>query len=129
MAKSAGCHEGRGHAQFDVRDFVLYADIWDHTRDKLRVKWCGPAQVTATTSNWVFEIQNLITGERKEAHASRLKFYADRSLEINEELLLHMAHNSEGHVVDELVGTRYNAKEKQHEIKVHWRGLDEIDDS
>ncbi|KAG1699785.1 hypothetical protein DVH05_012678 [Phytophthora capsici] len=60
-------------AQFDIGDYVLYADVWQHTRSKQRVKWCGPAQVTGTVSNWIFEIENLITGQRREAHASRLK--------------------------------------------------------
>lgn len=120
---------GTSMAQFDIGDFVLYADVWAHARDKLKVKWCGPAQVTAATSNWVFEIQNMITGERKEAHASRLKFYADSTLEINEELLLHVAHNSEGHVVHSLLDARYSAKEKRHELRVHWRGLDTAEDS
>ncbi|KAG2789690.1 hypothetical protein PC129_g11034 [Phytophthora cactorum] len=116
-------------AQFDIGDYVLYAEVWQHTRSKLRAKWCGPAQVTATVSNWIFEIQNMITGQRKEAHASRLKLYTDASLNINEDLLLHVAHNSEGHVVDSLLKARYNMNEKHHEIKVHWRGLDEIEDS
>jgi hypothetical protein len=120
---------GTAMAQFDIGDYVLYADVWQHTRDKLRVKWCGPAQVTATSSNWIFEIQNLITGEQREAHASRLKFYADASLEVTAELLKHVAHNSEGHVVDQLLEARYNAKDKQHELKVHWRGLDVVEDS
>eukprot|EP00644_Phytophthora_capsici_P008513 jgi/Phyca11/16446/fgenesh1_pg.PHYCAscaffold_20_\ len=104
---------------FDIGDYVLYADVWQHTR----------TQVTATISNWIFEIQNLITGQRKEAHASRLKFYADESLEVNEELLMHVAHNSEGHVVDTLLKARYNPSAKRHEIKVHWRGLDTVEDS
>ncbi|KAF4132616.1 Chromo (CHRromatin Organization MOdifier) domain [Phytophthora infestans] len=116
-------------AQFDIGDFVLYADVWQHTRSKLRVKWCGPAQVVGTVSNWVFEIQNLVTGQRKEAHASRLKFYADSSLNVNEDLLQHIAHNSEGHIVESLLKARYNKNEKCHEIKVHWRGLDILEDS
>ncbi|KAF4144468.1 Chromo (CHRromatin Organization MOdifier) domain [Phytophthora infestans] len=101
-------------AQFDIGDFVLYADVWQHTRSKLRVKWCGPAQVV---------------GQRKEAHASRLKFYADISLSVNEDLLQHIAHSSEGHIVESLLKARYNKNEKCHEIKVHWRGLDILEDS
>ncbi|ETM02791.1 hypothetical protein L917_00835 [Phytophthora nicotianae] len=87
-------------AQFEIGDFVLYA-----------------------------EIQNLITGQRKEAHASRLKFYADSSLDVTEDLMLHVAQNSEGYVVDSLLKARYNQQEKRHEIKVSWRGLDVIEDS
>ncbi|KAG3098432.1 hypothetical protein PI125_g15327 [Phytophthora idaei] len=111
--------KGTTMAQFDIGDFVLYADVWQHTRGKLRVKWCGPAQVVSTVSNWMFEIENLVTGQRKEAHSIRLKFYADNSLDVNEDLLQHIAHNSEGHVVDFLLKARYNKIAKRHEIKVH----------
>ncbi|GMF29415.1 unnamed protein product [Phytophthora lilii] len=72
--------QGTTMAQFDIGDFVLYADVWQHTRSKLRVNWCGPAQVVATTSNWMFEVRNLVTGQQKEVHVSRLKFYSDSSL-------------------------------------------------
>ncbi|GMF45863.1 unnamed protein product [Phytophthora fragariaefolia] len=121
--------KGAAMAQFDIGDYVLYADVWQHTRSKLRVKWCGPAQVTATVSNWIFEIENLITGQRREAHASRLKFYADASMDVSEHLLRHVAHNSEGHVVAELLNARYNPTLKQHEIELRWRGLSEAEDS
>ncbi|KAK1945593.1 Pro-Pol polyprotein [Phytophthora citrophthora] len=121
--------KGTKMAQFDIGDFVLYADVWNHTRSKLRVNWCGPAQVMATVSNWIFEIRNLVTGQQKEVHASRLKFYSDSSLDVSEDLMLHIAHNSEGHVVDALLEARYNSMEKRHELKVHWRGLDSIEDS
>ncbi|OWY95775.1 hypothetical protein PHMEG_00034139 [Phytophthora megakarya] len=124
-----GNKKGATMAQFDTGDFVLYADVWQHTRSKLRVKWCGPAQVVDTVSNWIFVIQNLVTGQKKEVHASRLKFYADDTLNVSEDLLLHIAHNSEGHVVDCLLEARYNRQEKRQEIKVHWRGLSEHEDS
>ncbi|KAF0721721.1 hypothetical protein Ae201684_018961 [Aphanomyces euteiches] len=28
-----------------VGDFVLYQDVWAHRREKLRTKWCGPAEI------------------------------------------------------------------------------------
>ncbi|GMF47599.1 unnamed protein product [Phytophthora fragariaefolia] len=116
-------------AQFDIGDYVLYADVWQHTRSKLQVKCCGPARVTGTVSNWIFEIENLVAGQRREAHATRLKFYADASLNVSEEFLLHVAHNSEGHVVDRLLKARYSPALKHHEIKVQWRGLSELENS
>ncbi|KAF4045423.1 hypothetical protein GN244_ATG02166 [Phytophthora infestans] len=90
--------QGTAMAQFDVGDYVLYADVWQHTRS-----------------------------QRKEAHASRLKFYADDSINFSEDLLLHIAHNSEGHVVDKLLEARYSRQDKRHEPRVHWRGLDTIE--
>ncbi|KAF4140358.1 hypothetical protein GN958_ATG10522 [Phytophthora infestans] len=85
---------GAAVAQFDIGDYVLYADVWQHTRSQLRVSWCRPAQVTGTVSNWIFVIENLITGQGREAHASRLKVYADSSLNVSDDVLKHAAHNS-----------------------------------
>nr|CCA27770.1 AlNc14C671G12385 [Albugo laibachii Nc14] len=87
-------------AQFELGDFVLYANVIAPSRGKLKVTWCGPAEVSGTTSKWIFTIRNLATGDEREAHSSRLRFYADQSLQVTEELLSHIAHNAEGHVVD-----------------------------
>ncbi|ETM52892.1 hypothetical protein L914_03557, partial [Phytophthora nicotianae] len=56
-------------------------------------------------------------------------FYADNSLAVTEDLLRHVAHNSEGLVVDTFLSTRYNTNEKRHELLVHWRCLDTVEDS
>ncbi|KAE9339584.1 hypothetical protein PF008_g11502 [Phytophthora fragariae] len=116
-------------AQFAIGDYVLYADVWNHRRSKLRVKWCGPARVVDTSSNWVFTIENLLTGESRVAHASRLNFYADSDLGVTEDLLAHVAHNSEGHVVEELREARYDKTAKTHQLLVKWRGLGELETS
>ncbi|GMF65957.1 unnamed protein product [Phytophthora lilii] len=113
-----------------INSAVRAAERKGHDKaSKLRVNWCGPAQVVATTLNWIFEVRNLVTGQQKEVHASRLKFYFDRSLDFSEDLLLHIAHNSEGHIVDSLLEARYHRTEKRHELKVHWRAFDSIEDS
>jgi len=116
-------------AQFEPGDFVLYMDVWNATPAKLSVRWKGPAQVTKATSPWVFEIQNLITGVIKEAHASRLKFYADQDLNVDQELLAHVAHNDQGHVVDSFGACRWNPQTQSYEVQVTWRGLDDVEKS
>ncbi|GMF45199.1 unnamed protein product [Phytophthora fragariaefolia] len=89
----------------------------------------GQKQVTAVTSNWIFKIKNLVTGDEREAHASRLKFYSDSSLEVSEELLQHVAHNREGHVVSKFLRASYDAPAKGYKLLVQWRGLSEQEDS
>ncbi|KAE8911611.1 hypothetical protein PF002_g5555 [Phytophthora fragariae] len=84
-------------AQFAIGDYVLYADVWNHRRSKLRVKW--------------------------------LNFYADSDLGVTEDLLAHVAHNSEGHVVEELREARYDKTAKTHQLLVKWRGLGELETS
>ncbi|KAH9150893.1 hypothetical protein AeRB84_006365, partial [Aphanomyces euteiches] len=116
-------------AEFDVGDYVLYMDVWGVSPSKLNVTWRGPAHVVKATSGWIFEIQNLITGIMREAHASRLKLYADESLNVDEELLSHVAHNADGHVIDHLVDCRFNPKIAAFEVLVSWSGLQEIENS
>jgi hypothetical protein len=111
-------------AQFAIGDYVLYADVWVQSQSKLRAKWNGPAMVTRVSSDWIFEIKNLVTQELKEVHASRLKFYMDSELNITGDFLDMVAHNSEGHVVEHLMGHRYDKASKQYELLIKWRGLD-----
>ncbi|ETO81712.1 hypothetical protein F444_04040 [Phytophthora nicotianae P1976] len=81
-------------------------------------------------SSFTLMFGNTLERSSAEAHASRLNFYADNSsLAVTEDLLRHVAHNSEGHVVDTFLSTRYNTNEKRHELLVHWRGLDTVEDS
>ncbi|GMF46184.1 unnamed protein product [Phytophthora lilii] len=84
--------QGTTIAQFDIGDFVFSSG-----GDYVKLD---------------FEVRNLVTGQQKEVHASRLKFYSDSSLDVSEDLLLHTAHNSEGYIVNSLLEARYNRTEK-----------------
>ncbi|OWZ16279.1 hypothetical protein PHMEG_0009943 [Phytophthora megakarya] len=68
-------------AEFAIGDYVLCADVWNHRRSKLWVKWCWPAKVVDTSSNGVFN---------------------DRESPITKDLIANVTHISEGHVVEEL---------------------------
>jgi transposase InsO family protein len=127
--KSAKGKQQGKMANFEIGDYVLYANVWTESKNKLLTKWNGPAMVTGTSSPWIYVIKNLVTGEEREAHASRLKFYADDSLELTGEFMSMVAHNSEGHVVSELKSFRFNKPKAQYEFLVSWRGLSEAEDS
>ncbi|OWZ12898.1 LOW QUALITY PROTEIN: hypothetical protein PHMEG_00013864 [Phytophthora megakarya] len=112
--------KGTAMVQSDIGDYVrvVYRCVAECSREIAS----EVPKVVGTTANWIFEIQNLVTGAR-----NRLKFYADAELNITEEL--HVVHNGEGHVVETLLKTRFNRQDQRHEIKVHWRGLDCVVDS
>ncbi|ETV69570.1 hypothetical protein H257_14806 [Aphanomyces astaci] len=116
-------------AQFVVGDYVLYQDVWAHLRQKLRTKWCGPAVVTEVTSNWVYDVETLLTHDVRPVHASRLKFYADCDLDVTSELLAHVAHNSEGFEVEAMVDARYIPTTNVYELLIKWRGLQDVENS
>jgi Integrase core domain/Chromo (CHRromatin Organisation MOdifier) domain len=118
-----------GAANFAVGDYVLYAEVWPESKHKLRSKWNGPAEVVSAESPWIYKIRHLITGDIREVHCTRLKFYADSSLNVTSEFIDQVAHNSEGHVVQAIKGHRYDKPTKQYEFLVAWKGLSKADDS
>ncbi|TDH65081.1 hypothetical protein CCR75_009270 [Bremia lactucae] len=58
---------------------------------------------------------------------SRLKLYADSSLNITEDLQAHIAHNHEGHDTEILLEAHYDTESDQ--LFVKWRGLSEHENS
>ena len=62
----------------------------------------------------------------KETHASRLKFYADKDLEVTAELLAHVAHTDQGYEVEAFGNARWNEAKQFHEIEVKWRGCGDV---
>ncbi|ETV64464.1 hypothetical protein H257_18660 [Aphanomyces astaci] len=116
-------------AQFVVGDYVLYQDVWAHLRQKLRTKWCDPAVVTEVTSNWVYDVENLLTHDVRPVHTSRLKFYADCDLDVTSELLAHVAQNSGGFEVEAMVDARYVPTTNVYELLIKWRGLEDAENS
>ncbi|POM78826.1 LOW QUALITY PROTEIN: Chromodomain containing hypothetical protein [Phytophthora palmivora] len=89
----------------------------------------GVALVLNAVSAWIFSVKNLTTGDVRDVHVSRLKVYSDNTLNITEDLLRHIAHNSEGHVVAQLLDSRYNTANKRFKLLVNWRDLSEAEDS
>jgi hypothetical protein len=59
----------------------------------------------------------------KEAHASRLKFYADKDLDVTSDLLAHLAHDDQGYEVKASGDAPWNEVKKVYEIDVKWRGF------
>ncbi|KAI9914306.1 hypothetical protein PsorP6_007151 [Peronosclerospora sorghi] len=62
-------------------------------------------------------------------HANQLRFYAHEKLDGTEDFPEHVAHNGEGHVVEQLVACAYNTGLQRFEVQVKWRVLDEAESS
>jgi hypothetical protein len=52
----------------------------------LHVKWKGPRRIARLESNNVFVVENLLTRELKVTHATRLRFYQIKELNVTAEL-------------------------------------------
>lgn len=62
-------------------------------------------------------------------HPSRLKFYADSSLEVTDELVEHVAAQGIVLRVHEFKDHRRSERNQDFEILVNWHGLEPIEDS
>jgi hypothetical protein len=76
-----------------VGDYVLVAEYGKSDVSKLQVKWKGPRCVGSVESEYVFVVENLLTKELKAAHATRLRFYKDKELNVTAEQAEAAEHN------------------------------------
>ncbi|KAE8952990.1 hypothetical protein PR003_g34154, partial [Phytophthora rubi] len=96
--------------------------------NKLLVTWVGPYRVLRADAH-SFLIQHLITGAELDVHASRLKFYADASLDVTEELREHISSQGIVLAIEKLKEHRWNDQIRDYEVLVQWKGLEAIEDS
>jgi hypothetical protein len=78
---------------FQVGDYVLVAEHRKSDTSKLQVKRKGLCRVASVESDYVFVLENLLTKELKAAHATRLRFYKDKELNVTAELAQVAEHN------------------------------------
>jgi hypothetical protein len=91
---------------------------------KLQVKWKGPRRVASVESDYLFVVENLLTKELKAAHATRLRFYKDKDLNVTAKLAQAAEHNDHQlYVVSKILDARYNEQEMFYELLVAWRGF------
>jgi Chromo (CHRromatin Organisation MOdifier) domain len=112
-------HNDKTHVRspnFQVGDDVLVAEHRKSGVSKLKVKWKGPRRARV--------VENLLTKELKAAHATRLRFYKDKELNVTAELAQAAEHNDHKlYVVSKILDARYNEQEIFHELLVAWRGF------
>jgi hypothetical protein len=120
-------HNDRTHVRspnFQVEYYVLVAEHRKSGTSKLQIKWKGPRRVASVDSDYVFLVENLLTKELKAAHASRLRFYKDKELNVTAELAQAAEHNDHQlYVVSKILDARYNEQEIFHKLLVAWRGF------
>ncbi|KAK1938300.1 Gag-Pol polyprotein [Phytophthora citrophthora] len=114
---------------FSIGDYVLRSRVDEKPHaNKLRVMWVGPYKVVGS-ADYYFTVEHLVNGTTVNVHPSRLKLYADDSLNVTEELLDHIASQGTLMAVESILEHRMNPDMEAYEIKVKWMGLETIEDS
>lgn len=65
---------------FTEGDYVLVARNDFTAKEKLSLRWRGPRRIIKAINDYVYQVEDLRSGELQDVHATRLKFYHDRSL-------------------------------------------------
>ena len=77
-------------------------------------------------SPFAHEVQHLTTHNATNAHHSRLKLYADSSLEVGRDLENDISHKNPPlrNIVEQLLGLRFNDEAGCFEVQTKWQGFD-----
>ena len=68
---------------FDVDDDALVGPVRrSGSTPKLLMTWTGPWRVASAEQPHVYGVQNIVSGDVRDVHVARMRFYADRELSI-----------------------------------------------
>lgn len=113
-------------ANFREGDYVLVAREQFHEGEKLCLRWRGPRRVTSCMNDYSFQVEDLRNGELQVVHGTRLKFYADDSLDADA-ILSHVLASETGMLVSRLL--RLVEQDDQLCVLVRWKGLEDTEDT
>ncbi|ETV64781.1 hypothetical protein H257_18395 [Aphanomyces astaci] len=74
-------------------------------------------------------LEHLVTHELREAHASRVKLYAEDSFEVTEEILEHVSEQGIMLKVKSIAGHKFVPDVKDFMLEVLWEGFEDIESS
>ena len=114
----------------DDCDFVLVAQARLNTLSKLTALWRGPYRIVRAISAYVYEVEHLVTHEFRTVHITRLRFYADSSLDIPipllDELLTEDTLTFEYHIESILAHT-YDFDSGEYRLRIKWTGFSDLE--
>lgn len=107
---------------FGEGDFVLKGRLNRHQGRKPCLKWTGPYRVIGYMSDYIFEVEDILSKKSEELHGRRLKCFRNKSFQVTEEVRNHLSYQrDELLVVKEFEDIRNN--DGSIEILFHWRGF------
>ena len=116
--------------KFCPGDFVLVAQARLNGLSKLTALWRGPYRVTRALSDYVYEVEHLVTLEVSEVHITRLRFYADSSMDVPVPLLDEVMHENtltfEYHIEDILSHT-FDTADDAYKLQIKWSGFSDLE--
>jgi hypothetical protein len=126
------CSNRKGYQQkmdFCEGEFVMISTP-KRLAHKLEAQWSGPYQVMEVRSEWICLIQDLLTQKLSECHTSRMRFFADESLDtvcLVKDKAARVAAQEKVHEVEALCDIQLDAKTDKFMCLLTWRGFTEVE--
>jgi hypothetical protein len=90
--------------------------------------WEGPFRVLEEVSQYVYKVENLVTRDVTEAHATRLRYYADDRLNVSTQLLQQIKCDQNKWVIEKLGRLKkFMGTIDEWKVEVFWRGFEPED--
>ena len=119
--------------QFQLGDYVLVATPKTTKQHKLSAVWRGPYRVIGTVSEYVYEMEHLVTNVVSQAHIQRMKYYADSELDMDiPELMDDIQHEStvfNVYDVESIQSHKYDTGSMQYVLHIKWVGFSEVENT
>ena len=84
--------------QFAIGEFVLITAAVP--RSKLRVRWLGPMRVVCTVNEWVYVLEDVVSGKHRTVHVQRMKLYVDADFLVTEDVRNQAVYDDVTHIED-----------------------------
>ena len=113
-------NDKRQKVNFGVGDYVMFATRRGLIHKKSKPRWTGPYKIVKVNSEWDFEIQHLISKEVSHAHATRLSFYCDSSLNVTPDFKHQIAHDESNltYQVESILA--HDDSTGEYRFQIHW---------
>jgi hypothetical protein len=111
---------------FKVGDYVLVSLLHRRT-SKLFCTWQGSYQVIAAVLPLVYQVRSTVDDSIMEAHASKIKLYADDALNVTEEMRVQRSYDDAKFFIEEVVDERFH--QGVHQAFIKWRGFSDLDNT
>ena len=88
--------------------------------------WIGPWRVANDDKEHVYAVQHLVTGELRDVHVVRMRFYADDQVKITGEILkdFQLLENQGEHHIRNISAIKWAASGDEFGVKVAWERLE-----
>lgn len=127
--KRRASHHKKKHlrkCEFIVGDFVLKGTVQKYRKNKLAMYWTGPYKVSRVMSNYLFELEDIISGTRSVSHGTRIKLFRNSSYKVTDEVTEYIKYQQGQYcIVDSIQDIRRN--NGIVELQVSWKGFDDED--